>query len=48
MEVKLLEPDSVYEAIEKVNVIVQWLKKAQSWLMSYADVRRYELEFAVG
>lgn len=23
MEVKLLEPDSVYEAIEKVNVIVQ-------------------------
>ncbi|XP_059292641.1 uncharacterized protein LOC132046113, partial [Lycium ferocissimum] len=47
-EVELLGPDSVHEAIEKVNLIVQWLKTAQSRQKSYTDMRRRELEFSVG
>ncbi|XP_059288073.1 uncharacterized protein LOC132041378, partial [Lycium ferocissimum] len=46
-KVELLGPDSVHEAIEKVNLIVQRLKTAQSRQKSYTDMRRRELEFAV-
>ena len=41
-------PDSVFEAMEKVNLIREMLKTAQSRQKSYADVRRRDLEFEVG
>ncbi|XP_059292372.1 uncharacterized protein LOC132045812 [Lycium ferocissimum] len=47
-EVELLGLDSVHEAIEKVNLIVQRLKTAQSRQKSYTDMKRRELEFSVG
>ncbi|XP_060212010.1 uncharacterized protein LOC132639587 [Lycium barbarum] len=47
-EVEVLGSDSVHEAIEKVNLIVQQLKTAQSKQKSYTDMRRRELEFYVG
>ncbi|XP_059310106.1 uncharacterized protein LOC132061279 [Lycium ferocissimum] len=47
-EVELLGPDSVHEAIEKVNLIAQRLKTAQSRHKSYTDMRHHELEFSVG
>lgn len=41
-------PDSVFEAMEKVKLIRERLKTAQSRQKSYADVRRRDLEFEVG
>ncbi|XP_059294450.1 uncharacterized protein LOC132047420 [Lycium ferocissimum] len=48
MEVELLDPDLVHEAIEKVNLIIQRLKTAQSRQKSYTNMRHRDLEFAVG
>ncbi|XP_059285214.1 uncharacterized protein LOC132038578 [Lycium ferocissimum] len=47
-KVELLGPDSVHKVIEKVNLIMQRLKTAQSRQKSYKDMRRRELKFAVG
>ncbi|KAF3629492.1 putative ribonuclease H protein-like [Capsicum annuum] len=41
-------PDAVFEAMEKVKLIRERLKTAQSRQKSYADVRRKDLEFDVG
>ena len=41
-------PDSVFEAMEKVKLIREWLKTVQSCQKSYMDVRRRDLEFEVG
>ena len=46
-EAALIGPDSVYDAMEKVQLIRDRLKTAQSRQKSYADVRRRELEFQV-
>ncbi|WMV46918.1 hypothetical protein MTR67_040303 [Solanum verrucosum] len=45
-EVGLIGPDLVHQAMEKVNVIQERLKTAQSQ-KSYTDVRRREFEFKV-
>ncbi|XP_059310091.1 uncharacterized protein LOC132061264 [Lycium ferocissimum] len=47
-KVELLGPNSVHEAIEEVNLIVQLLETAQSRQKSYTDMRQCELEFLVG
>ncbi|WMV46374.1 hypothetical protein MTR67_039759 [Solanum verrucosum] len=47
-KIALIGPESVYEAIEKVQLIRERLKTAQSREMSNADVRRRELEFEIG
>ena len=47
-EVALLRSDLVMEALEKVRMIRERLKTAQSRKKSYADVRRRDLEFKVG
>ena len=44
----LLGPEIVYETIEKVKLIQQRLKTAQSRQKSYADVRRRDREYDVG
>ncbi|XP_059306399.1 uncharacterized protein LOC132057817 [Lycium ferocissimum] len=46
-EVEFLGPNSVHEEIEKVNLITQRLKTAQSRQKSYTDMRHRELEFSV-
>ncbi|WMV09043.1 hypothetical protein MTR67_002428 [Solanum verrucosum] len=46
-EAALIGPDSVLDAMEKVKLIRDRLKTAQSRQKSYADVRRRELEFQV-
>ncbi|WMV35099.1 hypothetical protein MTR67_028484 [Solanum verrucosum] len=46
-ETGLIGPDLVHQAIEKVEVIQERLKTAQSRQKSYTDVRRRELEFEV-
>ncbi|XP_060200211.1 uncharacterized protein LOC132628448 [Lycium barbarum] len=46
-EPKLFGPDLVHHAIEKVKLIQEWLRTAQSRQKSYADIRRRELEFQV-
>ena len=46
-EIALIGPESVYEAIEKVHLIRERLRTAQSRQKSYADVRRRDLEFEV-
>ena len=46
-EAALIGPDSVLDAMEKVQLIRDRLKTAQSRQKSYADVRRRELEFQV-
>ena len=46
-EAALVGPDSVLYAMEKVQLIRDRLKTAQSRQKSYADVRRRELEFQV-
>ena len=46
-EADLIGPDSVLYAMEKVQLIRDRLKTAQSRQKSYADVRRRELEFQV-
>ena len=43
----MIGQDSVLYAMEKVQLIRDRLKKAQSHQKSYADVRRRELEFQV-
>ncbi|CAN4106287.1 unnamed protein product [Withania somnifera] len=47
-ETILLGPDLVQQAMEKVKVIQQRLKTAQSRHKSYADARRRGLEFSIG
>ncbi|XP_019250905.1 PREDICTED: uncharacterized protein LOC109229808 [Nicotiana attenuata] len=47
-EVPLIGPEFVYEALEKVQLIRERLKAAQSRQKSYSDKRHRELEFMVG
>ncbi|CAN4123272.1 unnamed protein product [Withania somnifera] len=47
-ETALLGPDLVQKAMEKVKLIQQRLKIAQSRHKSYADIRRRGLEFSIG
>ena len=44
----MLGPEMVYETTEKVKLIQQRLKTAQSRQKSYADVRRRDREYEVG
>ncbi|XP_059302345.1 uncharacterized protein LOC132054320 [Lycium ferocissimum] len=46
-EVELLGLDLVYQAMEKVKLIQERLKTAQSRQKSYTDVRRRDIEFQV-
>ncbi|WMV49390.1 hypothetical protein MTR67_042775 [Solanum verrucosum] len=46
-EAALIRPDSVHEAMEKVQLIKDRLKTTQSCRKSYADVRRRDLEFEI-
>ncbi|WMV25976.1 hypothetical protein MTR67_019361 [Solanum verrucosum] len=46
-DIALIGPESVYEAIEKVRLIRERLRMAQSRQKSYFDVRRRDLEFEV-
>ncbi|WMV19671.1 hypothetical protein MTR67_013056, partial [Solanum verrucosum] len=46
-EAGLIGPDLVHQAMEKVKVIQERLKIAQSLQKSYTDVRRRDLEFEV-
>ncbi|WMV37184.1 hypothetical protein MTR67_030569 [Solanum verrucosum] len=46
-ETGLIGPDLVHQAMEKVKVIQERLKIAQSCRKSYTDIRRRELEFEV-
>ncbi|XP_070025986.1 uncharacterized protein [Nicotiana sylvestris] len=46
-EAELLGPDLVHQAMEKVKIIQERLKAAQSLQKSYADIRRRKLEFQV-
>ncbi|XP_059281391.1 uncharacterized protein LOC132035091 [Lycium ferocissimum] len=46
-ETELLGPDLVYQAIEKVKLIQERLKTAQSDQKSYTAMRRRDLEFQV-
>ena len=43
----MIRPESVLHAMEKVELINNRLKTTQSREISYADVRRRELEFQV-
>ncbi|WMV08465.1 hypothetical protein MTR67_001853 [Solanum verrucosum] len=47
-EFALIGPELVYDAIEKVQLIRERLKTAQSRQKSYANNRRRDLEFEVG
>ena len=46
-EMALIGPNLVLDAMEKVRMIREKLKKAQSRQKSYSDVRRRDLEFEV-
>nr|XP_016433201.1 PREDICTED: uncharacterized protein LOC107759716 [Nicotiana tabacum] len=46
-EAEFIGPDLVYQAMEKVNLIKEHLKMAQSHQKSYSDVQRRYLEFQV-
>jgi len=46
-EATLIGPDLVYQAIEKVALIREQLKTAESRHKSFSDVRRRFLEFEV-
>ena len=46
-EVALIGPDLVFEAMEKVRLIRERLKSAQSRQKSYSDNRRKDIEFEV-
>ena len=46
-EARLIGPDLVHQAMEKVKVIQKRLKTAQSHQKSYTDVSRLSLEFEV-
>ncbi|XP_070008484.1 uncharacterized protein [Nicotiana sylvestris] len=45
VEVELIGPDLVHQAMEKVKMIKEMLKTAQSHQKSYSDVLRRDLEF---
>ncbi|KAL0409810.1 UNVERIFIED_CONTAM: Transposon Ty3-I Gag-Pol polyprotein [Sesamum radiatum] len=45
---KMLQPELVQEAIDKVHLIRQRIQTAQARRKSYADNRRRDLEFSVG
>ncbi|KAL0367281.1 UNVERIFIED_CONTAM: hypothetical protein Sradi_3618200 [Sesamum radiatum] len=45
---KMLQPELVQEAIDKVHLIRQRIQTAQARQKSYADNRRRDLEFSVG
>ncbi|XP_075080212.1 uncharacterized protein LOC142165744 [Nicotiana tabacum] len=47
-ETKLLGPELVQQVVEKVKLIQERLRTAQSQQKSYLDNRRRDLEFAVG
>ncbi|XP_070041629.1 uncharacterized protein, partial [Nicotiana tomentosiformis] len=47
-ETELYGPDLIHQAIEKVKLIQERLRTAQSRQKSYSDVRRRDLEFEVG
>jgi hypothetical protein len=47
-EDKIFIPDLVIEAEEKVRVIQENLRVAQSWQKSYFDKRRKPVQFEVG
>jgi hypothetical protein len=47
-ERKLLGPELVQMSTEKIKLIREWLKTAQSRQKSYADRRRRDLEFHIG
>ncbi|XP_070056079.1 uncharacterized protein [Nicotiana tomentosiformis] len=44
-EAELIGPNLVHQAMEKVKIIKEWLRTAQSRQKSYSDVRRRDLEF---
>ncbi|XP_070010138.1 uncharacterized protein [Nicotiana sylvestris] len=44
-EAELIGPDLMHQAMEKVKIIKEMLKTAQSCQKSYSDVRRRDLEF---
>ncbi|XP_070023015.1 uncharacterized protein [Nicotiana sylvestris] len=44
-ETELIGPDLVHPAMEKVKIIKERLKTAQSCQKSYSDIRRRDLEF---
>ena len=46
-EIALIGPDLVFEAMEKVRLIRERLKSAQSRQKSYSDNRRKDIEFEV-
>jgi len=46
-EVALIVPDSVHEAMEKVQLIRHMLETTQSSQKSYANVRKKDLEFKI-
>ena len=46
-EARLIGPDLVHEAMEKVKVIQERLRTSQSLQKTYIDVRRRDLEFEV-
>ena len=46
-EFALIGPEAIYEVVEKVQLIGDHLKTAQSGQESYADNRRRDLEFMV-
>ncbi|KAL0445154.1 UNVERIFIED_CONTAM: hypothetical protein Slati_2238100 [Sesamum latifolium] len=45
---KMLQPELVQEAIDKVHLICQRIQTAQARQKSYADNQRRDLEFSVG
>ena len=44
-EAELIGPDLLYQDMEMVKIIKEWLRTAQSRQKSYSDVRRRDLEF---
>ena len=46
-ETAVIGPDLVFDALEKVQLIIERLRSAQSRQKSYIDVRRKDLEFKV-
>ncbi|KAF3639756.1 hypothetical protein FXO38_22481 [Capsicum annuum] len=46
-ETRFFDPDLVHQAIEKVNVIRERLKNAQSRQKFYVDMRQRDLEFEI-
>ncbi|XP_070054424.1 uncharacterized protein [Nicotiana tomentosiformis] len=44
-EVELIGPELVHQAMEKVEIIKEWLKTAQSHQKSYSYVHHRDLEF---